>query len=101
MRLQRKRRYRSQCRHNPKCDDVDGFQRTVSSLYIDPSQVRISLTKACWNRDASRRYTAWVPYNGSRALWPETHPYRGYEQGLYEELYEENQFNMSDYDGFE
>ena len=31
-------------------------------------------------RDVSHRYTAWVPYNGTRALWPEQHPYRGYQQ---------------------
>jgi hypothetical protein len=32
-------------------------------------------------RDASWRYTCWVPYNGSRAQWPEAHPDEGYKAG--------------------
>ena len=80
------------------CHPTPGCGESRSAGAADPPSA--SMWMGFSVRDASHRYTAWIPYNGTRAAWPEQHPSRGYEAGVYEELYDEAK-NMSDFDGFD
>ena len=97
------------CRPAPGCQAGDGagafrseYDAGADNATAERSQTSAGISE--WMgfsvRDLHSRYTVWVPYNGSRAQWPDTHPEKGYTVLVYEELYDEGS-DMSNFDSFD
>jgi hypothetical protein len=87
------------CHPEPGCGiGLPGSGSTAGGFEVDASVTEWMGFSA---RDISGyRYTVWIPYNGTRAMWPDAHSDKGYKDLIYEELYYEGS-NMSDFDSFD
>jgi len=58
------------CYPEPGCGI--GLARGESEASAADSKLNVTLWMGFSVRDASHRYTAWIPYNGTRAQWPDS-----------------------------